>query len=97
MPTDGDMLADLGVSETVEYVCSRGYRVVCLQFPDELLHRAAPVAMAVTVGCRRRGHDAQVRQVGLQGTHGVQHVSLGVALIYGCCRPTSWQTQHTTA
>eukprot|EP00887_Chlorella_sp_A99_P000266 scaffold13.g266.t1 len=54
-----ELLARFRVADTVEWVCGRGYRVVTLQFPDELLPAAAPVARAVTAGCRRREHDVQ--------------------------------------
>lgn len=49
------------VQETADYLCSRGYRNVTLQFPDSALQYATEVAVAVQAVCAARGHALQVR------------------------------------
>ncbi|KAL4857493.1 Glycosyltransferase family protein 64 protein C5 [Chlorella vulgaris] len=44
------------VQDTVDYVCSRNFRIVTLQFPDDYLKHAAGVCKAVTAACEARGH-----------------------------------------
>ncbi|KAL4422925.1 hypothetical protein ABPG75_009122 [Micractinium tetrahymenae] len=47
------------VQETADYLCSRGYGNVTLQFPDSALQSAARVAVAVQAACAARGHAVQ--------------------------------------
>jgi diphthamide synthase subunit DPH2 len=49
------------VQDTVDYVCSRNFRIVTLQFPDEYLKHAAGVCKAITAACEARGHAVKVR------------------------------------
>mgnify|MGYP001810548929 CR=1 FL=1 len=48
------------VAETADYLCTRGYKTVTLQFPDALLPSAAGVAVALHDACAAQGHAVQV-------------------------------------
>ena len=52
------------VQETADYLCSRTFSVVTLQFPDEYLQHASRVFKAVQAACDSRGHYIQVRPCG---------------------------------
>lgn len=48
------------IEDTADYVCSRNFSVVTLQFPDEYLDSAAEVCRALQASCQGRGHAIQV-------------------------------------
>ncbi|KAK3263261.1 hypothetical protein CYMTET_27924 [Cymbomonas tetramitiformis] len=47
------------IARTVDFVCSRGYTRVALQFPDHLLGEAASVAQAVETACQSKVDSLQ--------------------------------------
>ena len=50
------------IDATVEYIVSRVFRVVTLQFPDDLLKDATAVAGALTSQCHSRGQEIKASQ-----------------------------------
>lgn len=93
------------VEETADYLCSRGYENVTLQFPDSALQYAARVAVAVQAACAARGHAVQVRAaarlVCVLGGEPRTTSMLSEPARYrhgthsGACRPTSSPTPPT--
>ena len=45
------------IDATAEYIVSRAYQIVTLQFPDNLLKDATAVAGALSTQCRARGQE----------------------------------------
>jgi hypothetical protein len=59
--TDTGRLHDFwDVNGTADYIISRTFTVVTLQFPDELLQEALDVSKALCDACTARGKDVQV-------------------------------------
>jgi hypothetical protein len=56
-----DILRQYDIASSVDYVCSRGFKRVTLQFPDELCGEAVSVATALESGIRawhqQRGNE----------------------------------------
>eukprot|EP00850_Spirogloea_muscicola_P000624 SM000002S05704 [mRNA] locus=s2:1744841:1748976:+ [translate_table: standard] len=60
----GELLGDaFEVEATAQYVVSRGFARVGLQFPDELLELSAGVAAALSAACQRRSPEAHEVQL----------------------------------
>lgn len=48
------------IRDAADYVVSRRFGVVTLQFPDELLQHSTVIARELQAKCREKGHAAQV-------------------------------------
>lgn len=48
------------IEDTADYICSRNFLIVTLQFPDEYLENAAEVCRALQAACQAKGHAVQV-------------------------------------
>lgn len=51
---------DYDIAGCTEYVCTRGFKQIALQFPDNMLSVAPAVALALQKELAHRGHESQV-------------------------------------
>lgn len=60
----GDFVHAWRINETASYLLERGFTVVTLQLPDELLGNATQLAGLLQAECQARGLAVQVRRAG---------------------------------
>jgi hypothetical protein len=49
------------IKDTADYVCSRRYTILTLQFPDDTLQHVGGVSSALQAECKSRGVAVKVR------------------------------------
>jgi len=58
-----ELCGDWSIPSTCNYIVTKGFTRVALQFPDELLHDAPLVAAALQVALAQRGSPAKVMTI----------------------------------